>query len=81
MTFSLGLFMNTEPQGSGPDIEMPDVGPMAVAINFPWPALLYSRALAVGAILLLVPLAHRTGWIDRPDVRKTHDGEVPHSPD
>jgi len=56
---------------------MPDVGLMAVAINFPWPALLYSLAIAVGAILLLVPLAHRTGWIDRPDVRKTHDGEVP----
>jgi UDP-GlcNAc:undecaprenyl-phosphate GlcNAc-1-phosphate transferase len=37
----------------------------------------FSAAITVFAILALVPLARSTGWIDRPGVRKVHEGDVP----
>jgi UDP-GlcNAc:undecaprenyl-phosphate GlcNAc-1-phosphate transferase len=36
-----------------------------------------SAAIAIIAIVALVPLARSTGWIDRPSVRKVHEGEIP----
>ncbi len=50
---------------------------MATAIAFSWFTLLLSFAVSVGGILLLMPLARRTGWIDKPGVRKSHEGEIP----
>ena len=64
-------------EASASDRKMPAVDWMAIAVNFPWYTLLLSFAVAVGAILLLMPLARRTGWIDKPDIRKTHEGEIP----
>jgi UDP-GlcNAc:undecaprenyl-phosphate GlcNAc-1-phosphate transferase len=56
---------------------MPELGLVAFASNFPWITLLSAVATAVGAILLLMPLARQTGWIDRPSVRKSHVGDIP----
>jgi len=56
---------------------MPTLDWMAVANDFPWSTLLLALAVAVSAILLLMPLARRTGWIDKPGVRKSHEGEIP----
>src|SRR5690606_5982879 len=71
------LWSLDEFEASASDRKMPDVGPVAIATTFPWPALLWSLAIAVGAVLLLLPMARRTGWMDRPDSRKPHQGEIP----
>jgi len=40
-------------------------------------ALLASLGLAVLLCVLLAPAARRLGWVDRPDWRKQHSGEIP----
>ena len=56
---------------------MPALDWMAIAVAFPWYLLLLAFAVSMAGILLLMPLARRAGWIDMPDVRKMHQGEIP----
>jgi UDP-GlcNAc:undecaprenyl-phosphate GlcNAc-1-phosphate transferase len=45
--------------------------------QFPWITLLLALAIAVTAILVLIPVAHQAGWVDKPGVRKAHEGDIP----
>jgi UDP-GlcNAc:undecaprenyl-phosphate GlcNAc-1-phosphate transferase len=48
-----------------------------ILLSVPWLHLILSFSIAAVAILFLAPLARRTGWIDHPTGRKSHEGAVP----
>ena len=50
---------------------------VALAAGVPWMATLLGFLVAAAAVRLLSPLAIRTGWVDKPNFRKIHEGEVP----
>lgn len=56
---------------------MPVFDLAALASKFPWVSLSLGMAIAVGSILLLTPVARRIGWVDKPNLRKSHEGEIP----
>ena len=56
---------------------MPGLDLAALVVAFPWITL--SAALLIGfvSIGIMSPLARATGWVDKPSLRKAHDGEIP----
>jgi UDP-GlcNAc:undecaprenyl-phosphate GlcNAc-1-phosphate transferase len=44
-------------------------------MNYAWP--LVALGLSVLLCFVLTPLARQFGWVDRPDSRKQHEGEIP----
>ena len=56
---------------------MPSFNLAALAAKFPWFTLSTSFAIAFAAIYFLTPVARRTGWVDKPSLRKNHEGEIP----
>ena len=56
---------------------MPDFDLVALGTKFPWGQMAIAFLIASAAILLLVPFARHAGWVDRPNARKSHVGEVP----
>lgn len=54
-----------------------DTGLAALVAKFPWSTLAIAGAIAVCAILVLIPVARHAGWVDKPDLRKAHEGDVP----
>ena len=56
---------------------MPDFNLAALAAKFPWITLSLALVIALGSILLLTPVARYTGWVDKPSLRKLHEGEIP----
>jgi UDP-GlcNAc:undecaprenyl-phosphate GlcNAc-1-phosphate transferase len=50
---------------------------LKLAASFPWTTLSLAVVIAAGAILMLMPVARHAGWVDKPDARKVHEGEVP----
>ncbi len=60
-----------------PRSPMPDLKHFATEAVGHWALVLVSFAVAIAAIRGLIPLGRRVGWIDRPNNRKVHEGEVP----
>ncbi|MGE0798202.1 MAG: MraY family glycosyltransferase [Lautropia sp.] len=56
---------------------MPEFSLAALVAKFPWLILVSAAAIALGAVLVLTPLARRVGWTDKPSERKAHVGEIP----
>lgn len=56
---------------------MPEFDLVALAEKFPWVTIALAFTIAVASILLFMPVARRTGWVDKPSRRKPHKGEVP----
>lgn len=45
--------------------------------HYLWMLPVVSFVITILAVRLLIPLAHRTGWVDRPDIRKVHEVATP----
>lgn len=56
---------------------MPDFDLAVFFAKFPWMSFVSSMLLSMLMLLLLKPVARRTGWVDRPSHRKDHVGEIP----
>lgn len=56
---------------------MPAFDISAFFMNFPWSVLIASLVLAFLATALLMPVARSIGWVDKPSVRKEHQGLIP----
>ena len=56
---------------------MSDLDLAACAASFPWTIFLVGALLSLFLSLALKPIARRTGWVDKPNFRKIHKGEIP----
>ncbi|MDO4905429.1 MAG: MraY family glycosyltransferase [Lautropia sp.] len=56
---------------------MPDFDLAFFVAKFPWMSFVGSMLLSMVMLLLLKPVARRTGWVDKPSHRKAHVGEIP----
>lgn len=56
---------------------MPAFDLTAFVMNFPWFVLFGSLLLAFVATALLMPVARAIGWVDKPNIRKAHEGLIP----
>lgn len=56
---------------------MPDLDLGAFLASFPWTTFLVGALLSLFLMLALKPVARRTGWVDKPNFRKAHKGEIP----
>lgn len=56
---------------------MPDLDLGAYVASFPWTTFLVATLLSMFLSLALKPVARRTGWVDKPNFRKAHKGEIP----
>lgn len=56
---------------------MPDFDLAVFIAKFPWTSFICSMLLSMLLLLLLKPVARRTGWVDKPSQRKAHVGHIP----
>lgn len=56
---------------------MPAFDLSAFFMSFPWSVLAGSLVLSFLATALLMPVARSIGWVDKPSVRKDHQGLIP----
>lgn len=56
---------------------MPDFDVAVFVAKFPWTTFGASMLLSIVATLLLIPVARRIGWVDKPSQRKAHVGDIP----
>lgn len=56
---------------------MSEIDLIVWATKVPWWTVSLAFVAAIAAIVAFGPLAAQGGWIDRPNHRKTHEGEVP----
>ena len=56
---------------------MSDLDLAAFVASFPWMIFVVGALLSLFLSLALKPVARRTGWVDKPNFRKIHKGEIP----
>ena len=56
---------------------MSDLDLAALVASFPWMIFVVGALLSLFLSLALKPVARRTGWVDKPNFRKIHKGEIP----
>lgn len=56
---------------------MPDFDFAVFFAKFPWTTFGFSFLMSVFVTLLLIPVARRVGWVDKPNQRKAHIGHIP----